>query len=340
MQIIIERSEIMGKKLILCALAASALIFTACQGQSKEEGAADKTVAMSEDSEISKSSGDMDGKRPVGCEWTKEDKEQKDLLYPGFELGTVEINGVSYRTLSADNGCVITDNGYTYLSPYKNDCSGVYTFTLTYNGISHTEIVRTPIGGYTSGNFASRVPRISMEDLTGDGVSDVVIRTEDYDKDDGSTKCGIFVYDCSKETAVRIPVGDIKYMLSDKYVSDKMTVEDGIAHTSVKTSDGKSKIDFEYEIPENADSISDITVIPYSDYISVKDGVIYCGVWLGAYIDYKDGYYPVTGNYTAYAAALYVPLVYDEDSLSFAAGDDGDIVLVPAKTTMNYAAGQ
>lgn len=57
---------------------------------------------------------------------------------------------------------------------------------------------------------------------------------------------------------------------------------------------------FEYEMPENADSISD----------------------------------------TAYAAALYVPLVYDEDSLSFAAGDDGDIVLVPAKTTLNYAAEQ
>ena len=143
----------------MCALAVSVLLFTACQEQSRKESAADKTADTGEYSEASTSSDGINGERPVGSEWTDEDKEHKDLLYPGFELGTVEINGVSYRTLTADNGCVITDNGYTFLSPYKNDYSGVYTFTLTYNGISHTEILRTPIGGYTSGNFASRVPR-------------------------------------------------------------------------------------------------------------------------------------------------------------------------------------
>lgn len=80
------------------------------------------------------------------------------------------------------------------------------------------------------------------------------------------------------------------------------------------------------------------TSIKTSDYLLVRDGVIYCGVWLGSYIDYMEGYYPMTGNYTTYAAALYVPLVYNVDSLSFVAGDEEDIVLVPAKTTLNYAA--
>lgn len=328
----------MGKKLLLCALTASVLLFTACQEQSREESAADKTVNTGEYSEASTSSVGINDERPVGSEWTDEDREHKDLLYPGFELGTVEINGVSYRTLTAENGCVITDNGYTFLSPYKNDYSAVYTFTLTYNGISHTEIVRAPIGGYTSGNFASWVPRVFMTDVTGDGVSDIVVRTENYDKDDGSTRCDIFVYDCRKETAAGIPVADIKYMLSGKYIPDKVTVENGVAHTSVKTSDGKSEVDFEYEMSENVNAISDITVIAYSDYLLVRNGVIYCGVWLGSYIDYAEGYYPMTGNYTAYAAALYVPLVYNADSLSFVAGDEEDIVLVPAKTTLNYAA--
>lgn len=328
----------MGKKLILCVLTASVLLFTACQEPSQGDGAADRTVDTSEYSEASTSSVGINDDRPVGSEWTDQDQEQKDLLYPGFELDTVEINGVSYRTLTADNGCVITDNGHIFLSPYKNDYSGVYAFTLTYNGISDTKIVRTPIGGYTSGNFASWVPRVFMTDVTGDGVSDVVIRTESYDKDDDSTRADLFVYDCQKETFARIPVADIKYMLSDKYVSDKVTVENGVAHTVVRTSDGKTEVDFEYVMSEDVNTISDITVISYSDYLLVRDGVIYCGVWLGAYLDYVDGYYPMTGNYTVYAAALYVPLVYDADSFSFVAGAEEDIVLVPAKTTINYAA--
>ncbi len=329
----------MWKKLILCAFASSLFLFTSCQKQDREEGITDISADNSGNSEISTSSGDTKDDRPTGCEWTDEDKEYKDVLYPGFELSTVVIDGVSYRTLTADNGCVITDNGNVFLSPYKNDYSGVYTFTLKYSGTSYpyTEIMRTPIGGYTSGNFASRVPRVSMTDVTGDGAEDIVIRVEDYDKDDGSTKCDIFVYDCKKETSVRIPVDEIKHMLSDKFVSDKMTVEGKTARTFVKTPDGKTKIDFEYEMPENAEALSDITVIPYSDYILVGDSTIYCGVWLGSYIDYEEGYYPVTGNYTAYAAALYVPLVYDEGSVSFTAGDMEDIVLIPAKTTLNYA---
>lgn len=328
----------MRRKLILCTLTVSVILFSACQKQGHEEdrtGIVDETIGHAESSS---SFGDINDDRPIGCEWTDEDKEQKDLLYPGFELGTAVINGVSYRTLTADNGCVITDNGNICLSPYKNDYSGVYTFTLEYNDIFYTEILRTPIGGYTSGNFASRVPRVLMTDVTGDGTDDIVIRAEDYDKDDGSTRCDIFVYDCKKETSVRIPVDDIKYMLLDKYSSDKMAVKNGVAYTSIKTLDGKTEIDFEYEMSENVNAISDITVIPYSDYLSVRNGVIYCGVWLGSYIDYEDGYYPMTGNYTVYAAALYVPLVYDEKSLSFVAGDVEDIVLIPAKTTLNYAA--
>lgn len=258
-----------------------------------------------------------------------------EILYPGFTLDNTIINGKSYRTLVSGEGIRIVDNGIMPLSNVDNDLSGVYTFTIISGDYISTNTVKSPIGGYAGSPYMAMTPKVMETDVTGDGIDDIIIRDEDYDKDDGRTWTSLYVYDVTQQPILILPSDDIYRKLQNQFTVTAMIFENGIASCTISDNNGNT-VEFYEELSDSVIAVSDIDVEYCSNYVMVEDGVIYAGIWLSAHYDYEDGYMPVTGNYTAYAAALRIPLVFDDDAHSFIYSDDSKIELVETNT-YNYA---
>ena len=143
------------------------------------------------------------------------------------------------------------------------------------------------------------------------------------------------MYDSAQKQILKLSAEDACLKLQNQFTATAMTYENGTASCTISDNNGNT-VEFAEELSENVVALSDVDINYYSNYLMVEDGTIYAGVWLSAYYDFKDDYTPATGNYTAYVAALRIPMVFDTDSYSFVYGDTSLIELVEGDT-YNYA---
>ncbi len=234
-----------------------------------EETAVPETTADTDDPEC-------EIMRSVWPEW--ELVSYGEIRYPGLVLSYEEEDGTYYRALETPDGirAVDKDGRIEVYGPSDGTDSEAWRASFDMEGkltALDNDIWRM-----------HNAPNIMYQDVTGDGVRDLIFRTNSYYPEMGgnSNICRCKIVDGSTHSVIEIRPGDFYQAYKEALdISYAYSEEDILMITGTVKETGDRAVYCEENIYPDSSEIKTVELMPDMQYIYFEGGNVYAGFYVG-----------------------------------------------------------
>lgn len=198
-----------------------------------------------------------------------------DVFYPDYEVTSKEIDGKTYPVLTADDWCIVgkrangdDESPIESLDIYKND---ELITTLKLEGTFGDNVDENRI--YNN----SRNARALYRDVTGDGVKDIIIKSDnygDYSSYDNQILNSCYIIDGKSAKTTEINMAD--YF---KYFKDNLDIEYDKNEPNIKLKVTPKEGESAEHVVGTSEALEDVLTGIYP-YVYVEDNDIRVGFWI------------------------------------------------------------
>ena len=308
----------MRSRKIILSMAMAGVLLTGCASVNNKNEVAGRTPEIT--TEATEAESETERKAVMSKEQTDEFimnriwdeswlKGYGKILYPDFEMSYYYYPGYNYdfRSLKTDDGIEVVDMWDKLMIKF-GETSDIVDVLLP-----GSDERLTVVDMYKG----SRTPRLLYRDANGDGVKDVIVRTNSFYSgmmEQTDNNCYCVIVDGKTNKAVELSAKDYFKKFDDVTSVTGKRVSDDNLEIRVSLSGGEEVID-NIEINENTE-IGDIRLNSENQYIYFGEDGPYVGFWVTAYAQYTDNYRELI------SLLVKNKLVYNSTDNSYELGDE------------------